>query len=495
VPALRLLGGETEYAIALTRPDGTPVEQPPLLGDIMAFARRTLELSSVSPNGRFLSNGGLLYFDSGLHIEWSTPECVSPNDIVRYLRAGDLVVHRLVTDFARRTSVRGEVFVSRCNVDYDSHTAWASHESYQHTCNPGGLPAQLVPFLVSRVVFCGAGGWDVTSPGLVFTLSPRVRFIRRVTGGDSQSERAIFHTKDEPLSTMSTHRLHVACSESLCSDAATWLRFGTTAVVLAAIEAGARPGDDVSLFAPLAALSRIAADPTCQLPVCLATGRSMTAIDIQRHYLRVAESYLHDPRLPEWAGEVCRRWAVLLDALESDPCQMDVPLDWAIKRSIFDRFLTARGFDRRTLTRWNIFLRKHARTDRQSQAFEKALSAARLDREQLQALMEARRRMFEIDMRFAQLGPTGIFSAMDEAGHLAHRLPGVDDFEAAVTEPPTGTRAALRGATVRRLSARRVPYRADWIGVTDLENQRTLDLGNPLETVERWHELPGRQTG
>ena len=69
-----VMGGETEYAISARGPDGSVREQGPLLRLLFDHAKRTLAYSSASERGRFLQNGGLLYVDSGLHLEWSTPE-------------------------------------------------------------------------------------------------------------------------------------------------------------------------------------------------------------------------------------------------------------------------------------------------------------------------------------------------------------------------------------------------------------------------------------
>ncbi|MGE3840272.1 MAG: proteasome accessory factor PafA2 family protein [Vicinamibacterales bacterium] len=495
--ARTLMGGETEFAIALPRPgEEQPPEQRPLLEAIMAFARQTLPLTSLAPNGRFLTNGGLLYLDCGLHLEWSTPECATPHDVVRYLRAGDLIVSRLVAAYAAQAMPDADVFVSRCNIDYEAGTAWASHESYlARERNSEVLAANMVPFLVSRLVMCGAGGWEYQHPGLVFTLSPRTRFISRTTGADAQFSRSIFQTKDERLSTAGTRRLHLSCSETLCSTLGTWLRFGTTALVLAAIEAGERPGDATALHSPLAAMLRFAADPTCSERVPLIGGSGATAVDIQRQYLRCVERHVGTPAMPDWAPDVVRVWRSTLDDLEADSTRVNVVLDWAIKRAVFERFLVSRGFDGPGMRRWNTFLKRRRRLHPDSPEFRSALREAGFDDDQFAAFMQIRRQLLELDMRFGQIGPDGIFESLDASGALRHDVPGVCHVESAVTEPPQGTRAALRGAVIRRLSGLHTRYRADWIGVTDLDARATLDLGDPFQDREHWHPMPSHQSG
>ena len=114
--------------------------------------------------------------------------------------------------------------------------------------------------LVSRIVFTGAGGFDNRAPGLQFLLSPRVPHLVRVVSNESMHTRGIFHTKDEPLCGGGYRRLHVLCGEALCSEASTWLRVATTALVVCLAEAGVDVSRSVQLTAPLGALRAFAAD-------------------------------------------------------------------------------------------------------------------------------------------------------------------------------------------------------------------------------------------
>ena len=501
------MGGETEYAIAATR-GSEQVDQRALLRALMDFARCTMPYTFESPRGRFLRNGGLLYLDCGLHIEWASPECTSPHDVVRYLKAGDRVVETLAEQYAR-ASPPADVFCTRCNVDYLASKAWASHESYLHRTDPERLPDQFIPFLASRLVLCGAGGWDYRSPGLSFTLSPRAGFITEVIADDTQHVRPLFHTKDERLSDTGSHRLHVSCSETLCSDLATLLRFGSTALVLAIVDEGASPGDGMALKSPLRALRRFAADPRCRAKVAVAVGRRLTAIDIQRHYLSAVEARLGTPCLPAWAESVCSLWRRTLDDLEARPGKLAGALDWAIKQRVYADFLRRHGVEWSSLPALNSALRRLSRTlasrgrglhpedllSPNSQdaamvgAWPDRTGDERVTREQLATVLRVRKPLFEIDMRFGELGDRGIFNALDRAGVLNHGVPGgVGDLDAAIDAPPRDTRAAVRGHVVQRLTEDGTRYRAEWTRVVDVDHRRVLNLGDPFEAVERWCE-------
>jgi hypothetical protein len=504
-----VMGGETEYAVsARDKLTGAVVDQSVLLDGLLEHSKRSLGYTSKSKRGRFLSNGGLLYLDAGLHIEWATPECTSPFDVVRYLKAGDRIVHDLAMSFKEQWRIPpvSDVFCSRVNVDYLSRTLWAAHESYMHDVPPDQLPAELIPFLASRV-FLGAGGWDCMSPGLRFTRSPRAHFMTALSDHDSQYIRPLFHTKNEALSRTGSHRLHVASSESLCSETANVLRFGTTALVLALLERGSRPGSDVALQSPIRAIQHFAVNLHWRAATMTCPRRWLTAIDIQRHYLEAVEARFDDLRLPPWAERVCTLWRMVLDELDADSDGTATVLDWAIKRRLFQHQLERRGIAWSSLPHWNRALERlaaawgrkralgpfeircaierHPHIAEEMARLTPFLGRHRLAWEQLADVDAVRKELFELDARFGALGDEGVFNAMDAAGAIRHQVGGLD-VEHAVTHPPQDTRARIRGDVVRRLSDAGVPYGAEWTAINDWSRRLTLDLHNPFESEERW---------
>src|SRR5262249_19171785 len=144
-----------------------------------------------------------------------------------------------------------QVVLARSNVCYATWNTWGCHESYGHRALPASLPPQIIPHLVSRITFTGAGGFNSLSPGLEFLLSPRVAHLDTAVSDYSTHSRGIFHTKDETLTTTGQHRLHIICGESLCSQTALWLKVGTTALVMALIDGGVKPGEGVQLPDPV----------------------------------------------------------------------------------------------------------------------------------------------------------------------------------------------------------------------------------------------------
>jgi proteasome accessory factor A len=512
----RLFGVETEYAVAGFDPRGRPLDRHAVVGAMLSEARRALpHIPDVSGGGVFLANGARFYLDCGLHPEMTTPECSTPWEVVRYILAGEHILRTLV---ARRRCFgrRSKVALYRCNVDYSgSHATWGCHESYMHRVSLRTLPAQIIPHLVSRLIYSGAGGFNSVSAGIEFTLSPRVPHMITAVSSSSTHGRGIFHTKDEPLSSAGTHRLHLLCGESLCSQTAMLLKVGTTALVVALIEAGAEPGTAVALKDPLSAMNVFASDPTCTLAVETADGRHLRAIDVQRHYLELVERHLNHPCMPPWADACCLLWRSILDRVEGGAAAVANVLDWAIKLPIYQEHAQRRGWTWESLALWNQAIAHVAVVQSSTGGGEidaEILSAAEgplcnemrrlepfleshgMSWSLLPAFLDLRRELFEIDFRFGQIGDQGIFTRLDGAGVLAHRVAGVEDIERATKYPPALGRARVRGAYVRQLGRKSTSgLVCDWSGIWDHGNNRTVDLRDPFVSDASWGEWVGRR--
>jgi hypothetical protein len=423
------------------------------------------------------------------------------------VRAGDRVMTRLADRASSDLPGASAIEVFRCNVDYSgSGTTWGCHESYLHRADPAKLAKHLLSHLVTRVVYTGAGGFSSLSAGLEFSLSPRVHHLVATASDSSTSQRGILHHKDEPLCGGGYRRLHVLCGESCCSDVATWLKIGTTALIVALTEAGHAVGDGVHLVSPLQAMRAAAGDPDCCAPLAVEGGRTMRAMDVQRHYLARVEAHLGSALLPAWAAEVCREWRATLDRLQSASRLPATALDWAIKRRLYEEYACRRGFTWHSIAQWNEIMAalngwaRDTEPDRPRRAKTMLwwTTAARGRLPELVSLLRARglrvadipgflrlrHELFEIDMRFGQVGGKGIFAALDADGVLTHRVRGVHRIDAAMVEPPARGRAALRGRVIGGAWPGR--YACGWDQIHDPVAARIIDLSDPFETRERW---------
>ena len=505
-----LCGLETEYAFAVVTPGGERYDRAEAVEKLISIAQRRLkQLPDAYGRGMFLQNGARFYIDCGLHPEMTTPECPNPWDAVRYTLAGERILSEIAREFAATTNA-AEVIVLRCNVDYSGqHTTWGCHESYLHRCNPELIREQIIPHLVSRLIYAGAGGFQPFSRGIEFTVSPRVAHLVAEVSGTSTDARGIYHTKDESLSSEGYHRLHLLCGESLCSQIAQFVKVGATALVVAMIEGGVRPGDTVTLSDPLAAMRRFANDTECKAEAPAADGRPLTALAIQRHYLALAEANEGASFMPPWAPQVCQHWRLVLDQLEHDLPSANRLLDWPLKLGLYRDHVARRGLDWESFSTLNRTLNSAAepaprrrrrlleelavppgaRPDAESASDLTAPPApSGLDPNRLRQFLNLRHELFEIDTRFGQLGDKSIFGALDRAGLLAHHVAGVDNIEHATENPPASGRARLRGESIKRLGGRDRPYFCDWTWIHDLRASRFLDLSDPWQTEERWRE-------
>jgi len=223
--ATHLMGFEQEMALCATRSRGAVLNPEMLLKKMSELAEESLvHLPGFGDSGIFLANGGRLYVDCQKY-EYASPECTNPDEIVKYLLAGERILAGLASELAERIGADDAAFY-RCNVDYTCHSTWGAHESYLTRSEPAKLAADLIPFLAARVVTAGAGGFrPLTKYGCVFTLSPRAWHIcvpasRESTGTGT---RGIFHFKDETLASAGYHRLHILVGDALCSQRQNWL--------------------------------------------------------------------------------------------------------------------------------------------------------------------------------------------------------------------------------------------------------------------------------
>src|SRR5262249_3543451 len=144
----------------------------------------------------------------------------------------------------------------------------------------------LTPFFVTRQVFCGAGriglGADGRDEG--FQISQRADFFEVEVGLETTLKRPIINTRDEPHADPEKYRrLHVIIGDANMCELATYLKLGTTALVLSMIEDRFLT-TDLSIDGAVAELRAVSHDPTCRHLVQLRDGRRLTAVQIQMEY-------------------------------------------------------------------------------------------------------------------------------------------------------------------------------------------------------------------
>jgi len=295
-----------------------------------------------------LTNGARLYVDHA-HPEYSTPEVTDPWAAVLWDKAGELVMAEAAT-LAEAT--HGSPFALYKNNTDGKGASYGCHENYLMSRQTpfASIVAHLVPFFVSRQVIAGAGrvgiGQETRRPG--FQLSQRADFFEVEVGLETTLKRPIINTRDEPHADAERYRrLHVIIGDANMAETATYLKVGTTSLVLAMVEAGWL-GDGLALAEPVAALHALSHDPTLRATVATTDGRSMSGLNLQEHYAEQARRFVQDrygADTDERTADVLDRWEDVLTRLRHDPSQLSDELDWPAKLALLEGYRQRDGLD------------------------------------------------------------------------------------------------------------------------------------------------------
>jgi proteasome accessory factor A len=299
----------------------------------------------------FLRNGGRLYQDTGCHPEYATPECDNPLDLTLHDKAGERIIEELLLTAETRLRENGidcDIYVFKNNTDSVGNT-YGCHENYlvERTVNFHKLAELLIPFFVTRQVFAGAGKVLKTRLGNHYYISQRAQHIYQEISGATTSSRGIINTRDEPHADEERYRrLHVIVGDSNMSEVSTYLKVGTTALVLAMVEDGALR-KDLALEDPVRAIKEISHDTTCTRKVRLKRGKEFSALELQREYLDLAHAYYATVEQSPQVADLLERWERVLTQLAEEPRQCARELDWVIKRELIHSYMSRKevGFD------------------------------------------------------------------------------------------------------------------------------------------------------
>jgi Pup amidohydrolase len=299
-----------------------------------------------------LTNGARYYVDHA-HPEYATPECRSALDVIACDKAGERILERSRQRANAALDGVHEIHVYKNNSDHKGNS-YGCHENYtveaqiyQKLFRETGL-RELIPFLVSRQIICGAGKVgqeNCAVPGAGYQISQRADFCETVFSIKTMAGRPLLNTRDEPHADRRRfRRLHVILGDANMSEVSTYLKVGTTQLVLRMIEDRAI-ASAVALEAPVQAMHDISLDTTCRATVKLRDGRKWNAMEIQSEYLEMAHAYSATHGLNAEEKEVLKRWERTLRLLREEPMQLRHELDWVIKKWLVEQQITRRGLD------------------------------------------------------------------------------------------------------------------------------------------------------
>jgi len=360
-----------------------------------------------------LPNGARLYVDHA-HPEYSSPEITNPLDAVRWDKAGELVMLEAVRRVATMPGVEAPINLYKNNTD-NKGASYGAHENYlcRRETPFTSLVRHLVPFFTTRQVMCGAGrvgrGQDGRTPG--FQISQRADFFEVEVGLETTLKRPIVNTRDEPHADADRYRrLHVIIGDANLAEISTYLKVGTTALVLEMIEENVL-SDDLAIAQPVRELHDVSHDPSLSHAITLADGRTITALDLQGEYLDRARKFCDDrygEDVDEQTADVLARWESVLTRLAEDPMQLADELDWVAKLRLLNGYRDRDGLD------WGSS------------------------------------RLQLVDLQYSDVRPEkGLYHRLVSRGAM-QTLVSPDSVAAAVDAPPADTRAYFRGECLRR---------------------------------------------
>jgi proteasome accessory factor A len=322
--------------------------------------RREGEEASVSAQANYsinnlLPNGARFYVDHA-HPEFSTAECLTARDVVAFDKAGELFLLCAMEKASAKLGRGRKVLVFKNNSDQRGNS-FGTHENYlvdaktytrlfpRYPESPEYMLKLLVPFFVSRQVICGAGkvGSENGVGRVDFQIAQRSDFFETILGGQTTHTRPIINTRDEPHADRSRfRRLHVIVGDGNMSEYAAYLKVGITQIVLRMMEDDALQLD-LALEDPVRSIVDISHDVGCKSAVRLKSGKSVTAVQIQKEFAWRAAEYITRFQDDGEGKEIVRKWQQVLDALETDPMQLKGRLDWVTKKWLLERQMGKKG--------------------------------------------------------------------------------------------------------------------------------------------------------
>lgn len=342
-------------------------EAKPTLGKKSTRGRSKLGSFNPQDWGRkFLpANGGCAYIDLD-HLELCLPEVLSAYDHVACWHAMLRIARNAMAKANESVADGKKVQVLVNNTDGKGNS-YGSHLDFlmtRRTWNNIFLRKihymlYLASFQVSSIIITGQGkvGSENGARPVAFQLSQRADFFETLMGQQTTYNRPIVNSRDEPLcgrpgfrqdvdeETSAMARLHVIFFDNTLSHVASLLKVGMMQIVLAMIEAE-NVNTDLILDDPVETVVRWSHDPTLQTRALLASGREVTAVELQMLFLDEAKAFVAsggcDSIVPR-AEEVLALWEDTLLKLQSGDLAALAPrLDWVLKLSVLQQVLSKR---------------------------------------------------------------------------------------------------------------------------------------------------------
>ena len=396
----------------------------------------------------FLENGARLYLDVGSHPEYATPECDDVEELVAHDKAGERILEALLGGRGLRLheeGISGQVYLFKNNTD-SAGNSYGCHENYlvARYGEFARMADVLIPFFVTRQIWCGAGKVLHGPRGAQYCISQRAEHIWEGVSSATTRSRPIINTRDEPHADAEQfRRLHVIVGDSNMNEWASFMKVGITALVLRMVE-GNTVMRDLTLENPIRAIREISHDTTGTRKVKLANGRELRRSRCSRSTSRrpPGSSSVEGPmRRRSSSSTNGARRSTRLSA--GDPERLGRKVDWITKRLLIERYMV-----------------KHD-------------------------LSLASPKVALLDLTYHDVNRgRGLYYLLEKAGRV-ERVASEAEISKAMREPPQTTRAKLRGDFIRQAKAKRRDYTVDWVHLKlNDQAQRTVLCKDPFRSVD-----------
>jgi len=424
--------------------------------EIVTSSSRALR-QRLGCSGFVLETGARYYVDMG-HPEYSTPETEDPRTAVLTQKAGDNIVEecrKRAECLMRNTSKNSNlaIHIHRNNSDGKGNS-YAGHENYSLSpylfdkiidfyYSLGPLTHAVLKFLVTRTIIIGSGkvGFEDFEPS-IYQISQRADFMIRPIGNSTVRSRGIINTRNNPLAHYNmARRFHTICGDSNMSELSIYLKCGITALFFKMLEQGYIQDSSSNLMTPLhdsvGAFHHVSRDLTLRKQLLLADETCTTALETQMQYCELAKSFARDAHLaPVWM-DIVQKWEAVLNGLDgnrfTDPWAGN--LDWVIKERLLKQYQ-----------------KQH----------------------HIEDPMDIRCQ--SLALAYHDINPDhSIYDRLLNNGKIM-RIVSADEITQMIHEPPTDTRAYLRGKFIKNYSPYLVDIGWDYAIFT---NGMILDMNHP----------------
>jgi proteasome accessory factor A len=227
------------------------------------------------------------------------------------------------------------------------------------------------------------------------------------------------------------------------NEYASFLKVGAASLILRMLEEPNVFLGDLTLENPIRAIREISHDITCKRKVRLASGRELSAVDIQSEFLEKALKFADRRDLSPEEKQSLQMWEHCITNLKSDPLVLSRECDWVTKYHLIESFKAK------------------------------------------QSLSLSDPKIALIDLQYHDVSRSrGLFYILQNNGRV-ERICSDEDITHAVEHPPQTTRAKLRGDFIRRAKERNRDYTVDWVHLKlNDQAQRTVLCKDPFKSID-----------